>query len=119
GRTRARTLASTRTRPKSPVFGSSTTITSASPTATPSWSSACSVASSTVFPATSTHSTLYRAFLFLLARDRGCAFGVGSCAPPPEPAPLVACFPEAGFLPLAAARPLVPEPFLVGGNVAL
>ena len=36
GRTRARTLASTLTRPKSPVLGSSTTITSASPTATPS-----------------------------------------------------------------------------------
>ena len=57
GRTRARTRASTRMRPKRPVLGSLTTITSASPTATPSWSRARSVASSTVLPATSTHST--------------------------------------------------------------
>jgi hypothetical protein len=62
-------------RPNRPVFGSVTMMTSASPTATPSWSSASSVASATVFPATSTHSTLYRAFLVLLDRERGCSLG--------------------------------------------
>ena len=78
GRTLARTRASTLMRPNSPVFGSVTTMTSASPTATPSWSSASSVASAMVFPATSTHSTLYRAFLVLLDRERGCSFGTAT-----------------------------------------
>jgi len=59
GRTRARTRASPRTRPKSPVLGSLSTTSSASSEATPSWSRAAAVASSTVLPVISTHSTSF------------------------------------------------------------
>ncbi len=104
GRTRARTLASTRTRPKRPVLGSDTTITSASPTATPSWSSACSVASSTVLPATSTHSTRYRAFLVRFERDRGWDLGAGASSTSSLAAlPFVVRFPAGGFFPFVGA----------------
>src|SRR5581483_8423700 len=67
-------------------------ITSASVRATPSWSNANSVASSTVLPATSTHSTCYRAFLARFERDRGCTLGAAACSvssPAPERAPLL------------------------------
>ena len=56
GRTRARTRASPRVRPKRPAFGSSTISNSASSSATPNWSSAASLASSSVLPVVSTHS---------------------------------------------------------------
>ena len=71
------------------------------------------MASSTVFPATSTHSTRYRAFLFRFERDRECGFGA-AVAPSEAAAPFVG-FPAAGFLPLLA-RPLLPP--LAGGRIA-
>jgi hypothetical protein len=75
-----------------------------------------------VFPATSTHSTLYRAFLVLLDRERGCSLGTttGSISasfdvllPLPafaaaEPLPLV------GRLPLGCALPFAPVFPVVG-----
>ena len=69
GRTRARTRASPRVRPNSPVLGSSTTSNSASCSSTPSWSSAASLASSIVLPVVSTHSMrAYLRFFFFLDR---------------------------------------------------
>ena len=120
GRTRARTRASTRMRPKSPVLGSPTTITSASPTATPSWSRACSVASSTVFPATSTHSTRYRAFLVRFERDRGCAFGAGRPRRVARGLPVRRPPSRRRLPPVGGALAVAPaEPVLAGGGVAL
>jgi hypothetical protein len=103
-------------RPNRPVFGSVTTMTSASPTATPSWSSASSVASAMVFPATSTHSTLYRAFLVLLDRERGCSLGTttGSISASFDvllPLPAFAAaelLPLVGRLPFGCALPFAP-----------
>jgi len=67
-------------------FGSSTMTISASVSATPSCSSAASIASSTVLPVISTHSTGYRPFRGRLSLERGCDF-----VPPPEPVDLDAC----------------------------
>jgi hypothetical protein len=89
---------------------------SASPSATPSWSKACSVASATVLPATSTHSTRYRAFLLRFERDRFWALGAGGwLCPlrPPEPA-----LPFGDFRPFVVPRPFDPVPGL-GGTVPL
>jgi hypothetical protein len=69
-----------------PDFGSSTTTISASVSATPSWSSAASTASSTVRPVISTHSTGYRPFRGRLSLERGCDF-----VTPPEPPDLDVC----------------------------
>ena len=55
-----------------PDFGSSTTTTSASVSATPSWSRAASTASSTVLPVISTHSIDYWPFRGRLSLERGC-----------------------------------------------
>ena len=110
GRTRARTRASTRIRPKSPVLGSLTTITSASPTATPSWSRARSVASSTgLCPPLLPTPPVIEPFSFRFERDRGCGFGAGVSVTSSAPASRssAACL-AAGFRPLARARPLVP-----------
>src|SRR5579862_2972855 len=62
-----------------------------------------------VFPATSTHSTLYRAFLVRLDRERGCSFGTAVSSTSASPAtflPLVAPgFPFAALALRAAAPP--------------
>jgi hypothetical protein len=69
-----------------------------------------------VFPATSTHSTLYRAFLVLLDRERGCSLGTttGSISASfdvllPLPAfAAAALLPLVGRLPLGCALPFAP-----------
>ncbi len=102
-------------------MGSVRTTTSASVAATPSCSSACSVASSTVLPATSTHSTAdYRSFLVFFERDRFCVFAAAAASSAdalPADVPL-------GFFPLAGAPPPVLPPLrpllvgrFVGGTV--
>lgn len=66
-----------------PDFGSSTTTTSASVSATRSWSRAASTASSTVLPVISTHSMDYWPFRGRLSLARGC--GLGPLPDPVEP----------------------------------
>jgi len=69
-----------------------------------------------VFPATSTHSTLYRAFLVLLDRERGCSLGTttGSISALFDvflPLPAFAAaelLPLVGRLPLGCALPFAP-----------
>ena len=87
GTTRARTRACDRSRPNRPALGSSSTSNSASLSSTPSWSSAISLASSTVFAVTSTHSTRHDSFLeeppddpFVGGRPLGRAAGGGRLA---------------------------------------
>ncbi len=83
GLTRACTRASPRMRPNRPALGSLSTTNSASSSATPRRSRTISLASGSVFPLASTHSTCYRAFLSRFALERGCSLGwaaaVGIC----------------------------------------
>jgi hypothetical protein len=58
-----------------------------------------------VLPATSTHSTLYRAFLVLLDRERGCSFG--TAANSISASSSAAFFPLAGGLPATGLLPFV------------
>ena len=108
GRTRARTLASTRTRPKRPVFGSSTTITSASPTATPELVQGLL---GRLFDGLARHLNPLHALSSLScplrARPRVRLWRVLLDAVVARRRAVRRRFPAAGFLPLAGARPFV------------
>ena len=110
GRTRARTRASTRMRPKSPVLGSVTTITSASPTATPAGPERARLpprwSSRHFYPlhALSSLSRPLRAGPRMRLRRRASSVRRSRALP------FVGRFPAAGFLPLARwSRPLAPR----------